>query len=89
MVLPIITKYRCLGVKAQAFFLVEDVMYKKIRAYPDGKIKYYYGDTVVIDEGNGVSHIRSTIFDKDKNEWLDNIPASSNKYITNKLYNNI
>jgi hypothetical protein len=55
-------------------------MFRKVRVYPNGKIEYYYHDKVVIDEGNGVSQIKSTLFNKEKNEQFISLQHSSFGY---------
>ena len=84
-----VTTNRCLGFTTQAFFSVENKMFKRVHAEPNGEVTFEYGDSTVTINKDGVSQIRSTIFSKGKYGPVDNIRNSSVKHISDQLSEHI
>lgn len=61
-------------------------MFKKVRAYPSGDVVFEYGSSKVIVDKNGVSHVRSTLYNKGKYGPLDNLRDNSVRNISDQLY---
>ena len=80
------TTNKCLGLTTRAFFVCgEKSMFKRIKADPNGNVTFEYGSSTVTIDRDGVSHIKSTIFNQGKYGNLGNIRSSSTKHIFNKL----
>ena len=66
-------------------FILEIVMFDKVKAYPNGVIEYYYKDEVVVEGKNLVSTVKRK-YDKDLYGAIYNnndIPDNILKFIPN------